>query len=250
MTNATCGLRGFLLSESASLQSSLESKLKRRLDGAGSMLFSLTWKAKATPAGRPYCQLAASALRTSGDDFGSWQTPKVATGKYQYSNGDHNAKFLNLEGQAELAVWPTPMAGTPAQKGYNEAGNTDSGRKTVKLAAWATPTTRDFKSESATDEFNEKRWGHSRGKPLSAQAAAWSTPRANKWGFPDAHGSQETPLTDSGETPNGLPAQTEKRGQLDPDHSRWVMGYSAAHLSCAPTAMQLSPKRPKRSSKR
>ena len=24
-------------------------------------------------------------------------------------------------------------------------------------------------------------------------------------------------------------------GQLKPDHSRWVMGYSAAHLSCAPT---------------
>jgi hypothetical protein len=34
---------------------------------------------------------------------------------------------------AALAHWPTPMAGTPAQKGYNEAGNTDSGRKTVSL---------------------------------------------------------------------------------------------------------------------
>jgi hypothetical protein len=35
--------------------------------------------------------------------------------------------------QAQLASWPTPMAGTPAQKGYNEAGNTDSSRQTVSL---------------------------------------------------------------------------------------------------------------------
>ena len=37
-----------------------------------------------------------------------------------------------------LANWPTPMAGTAAQKGYNEAGNTDSSRKTVSLALWTT----------------------------------------------------------------------------------------------------------------
>jgi hypothetical protein len=46
------------------------------LDGAGSTLFSLIWKRKATPAGRPYYQLAASARRTSGSGFGSWATPK------------------------------------------------------------------------------------------------------------------------------------------------------------------------------
>lgn len=32
-----------------------------------------------------------------------------------------------------MGSWPTPMAGTPAQKGYNEAGNNDSSRKTVEL---------------------------------------------------------------------------------------------------------------------
>lgn len=193
MTNATCGLRGFLSSPSAALQSSLESRLKRRLDGAGSTLFSLTWKAKATPAGRPYCQLAASGHRTSDNDVGSW---------------------------------PTSMAGTPAQKGYNEAGNTDSGRKVVALASWATPNTVDAKLGNRNGDGQAQ---------LCHQVlmAAWSTPRANKWGFPDAHGSHEQPI--SGPTPNGSPAQTEKPGQLDPDHSRWVMGYSAAHLSCAPT---------------
>lgn len=38
--------------------------------------------------------------------------------------------------EANLGSWPTPMAGTPAQKGYNEAGNTDSGRKTVEMCQW------------------------------------------------------------------------------------------------------------------
>ena len=75
MTNATCGLSGFLSSPSAALQSSLESRLRRQLDGAGSTLFSLTWRRKATPAGRPYFQLAASALRISDSDAGSWPTP-------------------------------------------------------------------------------------------------------------------------------------------------------------------------------
>src|SRR6516165_712475 len=77
MTSVICGLRGFLSSASASLQSSLESRLRRQLDGAGSTLFSLIWKRKATPAGRPYYQLQASAPRTSGSGFGSWPTPTL-----------------------------------------------------------------------------------------------------------------------------------------------------------------------------
>jgi hypothetical protein len=50
---------------------------------------------------------------------------------------DKSGKFRNridqLARQTYLAFWPTPMAGTPVQKGYNEAGNTDSSRKTVAL---------------------------------------------------------------------------------------------------------------------
>src|SRR6516162_2130187 len=75
MTSVICGLRGFLSSASASLQESLESRLRRRLAGAGSTLFSLIWRRKATPAGRPYYRLVASARRTSGNECGSWPTP-------------------------------------------------------------------------------------------------------------------------------------------------------------------------------
>lgn len=233
MTNITCGLRGFLSSPSAALQQSLESRLKRQLDGVGSTLFSLTWKTKGTPAGRPYCQLAASALRTSDSDSGSWPTPRAE------------------DSESSGMRW--------------SRGKADTLTAVSSLTSWAIPAARDYKSESATDEFNEQRWKHPRGKPLSAEAtlaawptpkvatgdyqygkdkekilnlqgaaklASWSPPRANKWGFPDAHGSQEAPV--SGPTSNGFHAQTGKPGQLSPEHSRWLMGYSAEHLSCAP----------------
>lgn len=146
MTNAICGLRGFLSSESYALQQSLESRLRRQLDGAGSTLFSLIWKAKATPAGRPYCQLAASALRTSDNGFGSWPTTRSSDAdKGVRSEGGALRERERRKNGADLpsvamGAWPTPMAGTPAQKGYNEAGNNDSSRKTVALVTGQLPT--------------------------------------------------------------------------------------------------------------
>lgn len=247
MTSATCGLRGFLSSPSAALQSSLESRLKRQLDGAGSTLFSLTWKRKATPAGRPYYQLVASADPTSGSDFGSWPTATAnenigdlnkkaerrAKMKEKWKGISGNGFGHSMAEIAQMAAWPTPMAGTPAQRGYNEAGNTDSARKTVALAGWRSPAAQNGE-RGGQDGLERIKAGHTLNLQDQAMLAAWSTPRANKWGFPDAHGSQEQPLA-SGPMPTGSTAQTESAGQLDPDHSRWVMGYSAGHLNCAPT---------------
>jgi len=49
-------------------------------------------------------------------------------------------------------------------------------------------------------------------------------------------------LTDSGKQQIGSPAATEKPGQLNPAHSRWLMGYPAEWDACAPTAMPSSRK--------
>lgn len=98
LTSGTFGRHGSISLSSAALAASLESSLRARVRDSGSTLFKLTWKRVAMPSGRSLCLLRASALHTVGIGRGSW---------------------------------PTPMAGTPAQKGYNEAGNTDSSRRTV-----------------------------------------------------------------------------------------------------------------------
>lgn len=56
---------------------------------------------------------------------------RVAKLKEQGING--NGAGLPLGIVAQMAGWPTPMAGNPGTEEYNEAGNTDSSRRTVAL---------------------------------------------------------------------------------------------------------------------
>jgi hypothetical protein len=51
----------------------------------------------------------------------------------------------------------------------------------------------------------------------------------------------------SGQTVIGSPAETENTGQLNPAHSRWLMGLPPEWDACAPTATPSSRKPRKRS---
>jgi len=116
-------------------------------------------------------QTVASWATPSSRDWKD--TPGMAQDAFDKS-GKYRNRIDQLARQTYLtAGWPTPMAGTPAQKGYNEAGNTDSSRRTVDL------------------------------------------------------------VTASGPLPSGSPAVTEKRGQLNPEFSRWLMGLPPAWDDCA-----------------
>ena len=53
------------------------------------------------------------------------------TFQWKYTETPAGRRIWTLRASSHAAVWPTPMAGTPSQEGYNEAGNTDSSRRTV-----------------------------------------------------------------------------------------------------------------------
>ena len=235
-TSGTSGPPSTGSSSSADLTSFLESRLRARTASLGSTLYRLTWKHRATPQGRQIPALRASARRISDSaSIGApsktgWTTPQCHDTHPRGAGNRDNPKGGGacLAWDAKAAGWPTPMAGTPAQKGYNEAGNTDSSRKTQALVSgWPTPKVTDTNGPGNS----ENRQGG-----MALHTAAQLTGPAR--------------LTVSGELLTGSDAGMSAGGQLCPAHSRWLMGLPPEWDDCAGMAMQLFSLRRKRSSKR
>lgn len=200
-TSVTCGRFSATSSESASLQLSLENRLRARLDTVGSMEYSQTWKRKTTPAGLSYLAHTASARRISDKDCTGWPTPMVndeLDSGYCYGRkkeGEDRKKFLKLPGATKMAGWSTPNtpSGGPVTKKYetHHGGLDLDGQAIAYLSGWATPRTEDAESAGMR---------HSRGTAdtLSAQAGqdlqGWPTPNVMGGGKRAAAGIARTSL--------------------------------------------------------
>jgi len=142
-----------------------------------------------------------------------------------------------LRSFATLASWPTPMAGSPATENYNEAGNNDSSRKTVELAAWPSPCTPNGGRSMSPEKMDVT------GMTLDGRKHTTTLEHAVKFAGP-------VRLTASGEMLTGLDAGMASSGQLNPEHSLWLQAIPDVWVCFALRAMQSTSKRRKHSLKR
>lgn len=218
LTSGTFGLPSSTSSASADLSTSLASRLQLVTQTHGSTLYRQTWKEWTTPSGLCRLRQRASVLRTSESGPTGWPTPTAKSTTGAGTSGRMGG--MNIQTAVTLASWPTPttidnnqVAGHAAAANAPKRGSTLGGAS--RLSGWPTPQVNNITNATTVQMSGDGR----------------ETPNKIGWA---ASMCGPLRLTVFGEMRTGSYVEMANGVQLNPEHSRWLMGLPHAWDESSP----------------